>query len=88
MCGLNQATNTVSAHFSSTAIGVIQHQSQSIPRLDFKEQQTIGANSETAIAPTLSQFGPAERCIGLSKVDDQKVVAKAVMFGEIDLHRA
>jgi hypothetical protein len=70
MSGLHQTANAISAHLGTAAVRVVQDHPESIALFDLKQQQTIGTNPESTIAPALREFGPGKRTIGLRHIND------------------
>jgi hypothetical protein len=70
MSSLHQTANAVSTHLGTAAIGVIQDHPETIAVFDLKQQQTVGTNPESTIAPALREFGPCKRTISLRHIDD------------------
>ena len=82
----NEAARAVAALFHFAAVSVENAVAKiSVPLRRFDQQDLIAADAIMAVGK-LAQFFRAERHALIYAIDDDKVIAQAVHFGELEFH--
>jgi hypothetical protein len=77
---MNETTQTIAADFGSAAIGVKEHELRGHPIID-RHDQSVGADSCCAIAPSLRKFAGTFGHRGLEP--QQEVITESVQLMKI-----
>jgi hypothetical protein len=78
---LHDAAQTVAAHLSDRAIGVVDHHAARDARLRENRQHAVSPDAEVAIAESARQIG-IDVDAAFTPVDDHEVVPEALVFEE------